>query len=378
MRKTTSLILRSLAVVDLLGSTVEIPLAFSTMIVPAPVGHLHHLSLVQVVLGPCLFWGYITCFFLLSIDRNDALRKCSHRQEFLTTKRILVVLVLALAFGVGLAFFFVFKTERPNPLLPRQTEARVLTAVRGSLFLFFLLSVSTNIYYYIRIKKLVKEHSEITASESTSQEQRNQWQTKERNISWTITQVILVVCLSYVPYIIVSIIFTKAEIKSLNAIALCRSLTYLKYAANVFIFTRLDGKFATAFLDILRGIRSFNNKVDAHSLELGVNNAEEDNHNKSVSKNRQNCEPMVFSETLRQSLALGHETRTLFVSVKEKRTEKKTKTAKAEVALPVIMITSPTGKTTTLKGKKTHTQMRKNSFRQSKCRTPARERSKTV
>lgn len=76
-RKTTGLILTSLAVVDLLCSTVEIPLAICTMIVHGPDDHLYNLSLTQQALGPCVFWGYTTSFFLLSIDRNDALRKIS-------------------------------------------------------------------------------------------------------------------------------------------------------------------------------------------------------------------------------------------------------------------------------------------------------------
>ena len=184
-RKTTGLILTSLAVVDLLCSTVEIPLAICTMIVRVPDDHLYNLSLTQQALGPCVFWGYTTSFFLLSIDRNDALRKISYRQQVLTTKRVLVAIIIAMAFGVGLALFFLFTTDNPYPLLPRQTASVMLTSVRGGLFLLFLLSVSSNIYYFVQIKKLLREHSEITG-DTFSQQRRNRWKTRERNLSWRI------------------------------------------------------------------------------------------------------------------------------------------------------------------------------------------------
>lgn len=250
MRKRTSLILTSLAAVDLLGSMVDMPLAFSTMIIASPDDHLYNLSLAQQVLGPCLFWGYITCFFVLSNDRNDSIRKASNRQQLLTSKRIVVVLIIATVFAVGMALFFFLKTENPNPLLPRQSASIQLTAVRGALFLLFVIAIFSNIYLDIRVIKLVREHSENITS--ASQKQRNHWQTKERAISWTIIQVILVVSFSYVPYIAASIIYTHTNVHSLDAIAICRSLTYLKYAVNAFIFTRLDGRFLTVFFKILR------------------------------------------------------------------------------------------------------------------------------
>lgn len=259
------MILISLAAVDLLGSMLHIPLAFSTMIISSQDNHLYNSSLAQQVLGPCLFWGYITCFFLLSVDRNDSLRKDSNRQEFLTSKRILVVLIIAIASAVGMAVFFVLETEYPNPLLPRKSAPIQLTAVRGALFLLFVIAVFSNIYLDIRVIKLVREHSKNMTSGSRIQ--RNQWQAKERAISWTIIQVILVVRFSYVPYIVASIIYTHNNVRSLDAIAICRSLTYLKYAVNAFIFTRLDGRFLTVFFNILQcNSNKKSNKICAKPL----------------------------------------------------------------------------------------------------------------
>lgn len=378
MRKTTSLILTNLAVVDLLGCAVNIPLAFCTVIAGAPVGHLYQLSLAHVAFGPCLFWGYITCFFLLSVNRNDALRKMSNRQELLTTKRILIVLILAIASGAGIAVFFVVKIENPNPLLPRRTAPKVLTIARGILFLLFVIAVASNIYLCMRVKKLVKEHSENIPSEF--QEQRNQWQIKERNISWTTIQVVLVVCFSYVPYIVASTIYSNVDIRSLNAIAICRSLTYLKYAVNVFIFTRLDGRFLKAFVDTLRGGScSANNKVCAEPLELPAREKSPTfyHHDEGVRGNNEpTVEPVNFNG---HSLGSGHQSRDLFVLVREsRRTRKRAQTINVNHPLPIITITSPTGKTTILKRKQSRSHKRKKSVQRNKCTTSVRARAKTL
>ena len=370
-RKTTGLILTSLAVVDLLCSTVEIPLAICTMIVRGPDDHLYNLSLTQQALGPCVFWGYTTSFFLLSIDRNDALRKISYRQQVLTTKRVLVAIIIAMAFGVGLALFFLFTTENPYPLLPRQTASVMLTSVRGGLFLLFLLSVSSNIYYFVQIKKLLREHSEITG-DTFSQQRRNRWKTRERNLSWRIIQVILVVSFSYVPYTIASIIHNNAEIHSLNSIALCRSLTYLKCAANVFIFTKLDRRFIMVFFDKLRGKPSLN-IVHIQPLSQRVSEAVTRKNNpafeSTCSKNRQHYEKMVVNRAMKRSSDQRIE--------RHKQDERTKRLVKAKESLPVITITSPSGKTTIIKGKNCP-HVRAISYRRNKNKSSVRGRSKTV
>lgn len=359
-RKTTSLILTSLAAVDLLGSMVDIPLAFSTMVVTPPLGQLYNLSLAQVAIGPFFFWGYITCFFLLSIDRNDALRKSSNRQVFLTTKRILAVLTLSVTSGVGISLLCVFQSENPNPLLPRKTEPRFVTFIRVFLFLAFMIAVSSNIYLFLKIRKWIKENAS-----SSDQGQSSQWRVKERNISWTVIQVILVVFFSYIPYIIGSIIYdNNSEMRSLNGIAICRSLTYLKYAVNAFIFTRLDRRFLRCFVDILRGADSINRKTVEKSFHQRIKNnkvehrcdAEEvsgiNRHASSIPES--NDANNVLNGGV-HSLASGHQNirQLVTITVRELNPiENDVLSAKTELPLPTIVITSPQGKTTVLKEKK--------------------------
>lgn len=375
-RKTTSLILMSLAVVDLLGSTVDIPLAFSTMVAAPPDRKLYNLSLAQVVLGPLLFLGYITCFFLLSFDRNDALRQTSNRQVLLTTKRIMVVLTLAVSFGVAISLLVVFKNENPNPLLPRKTEPRLLTVTRAVLFLAFVIAVSSNVYVYLRIKKLIKNHTEHVAA-NFSEEQIGHWQVKERKISWTVIQVILVVCFSYVPFTITSIIYDKADTtdKHLrNAMAICRSLTYLKYAVNAFIFTRLDGKFLRVFFDILRGTDSSRRKIIVKSNSRRVEKSSEEENSEAEVRgiDKQPRALPDVNEVLNEranSLASGHGNHVLVtVSVREmNHVENDVPFAKTELLLPRISVTSPQGKTVVLLKEKRHrTLQKKHSVRRSR------------
>lgn len=359
-RKTTSLILTSLAAVDLLGSMVDIPLAFSTMVVTPPLGQLYNLSLAQVAIGPFFFWGYITCFFLLSIDRNDALRKSSNRQVFLTTKRILAVLTLSVTSGVGISLLCVFQSENPNPLLPRKTEPRFVTFIRGFLFLAFMIAVSSNIYLFLKIRKWIKENAS-----SSDQGQSSQWRVKERNISWTVIQVILVVFFSYIPYIIGSIIYdNNSEMRSLNAIAIRRSLTYLKYAVNAFIFTRLDRRFLRCFVDILRGADSINRKTVKKSFQQRIksNKVEDRCDAEEVSGINRHAISIPESNDANDvlnggvhSLASGHQNirQLVTITVRElNRIENDVLSAKTELPLPTIVITSPQGKTTVLKEKK--------------------------
>lgn len=368
-RKTTSLILMSLATVDLLGSTVDIPLAFSTMVATPPDGQLYYLSLAQVVLGPFLFLGYTTCFFLLSFDRNDSLRKASNRHVLLTTKRITVVLSLAVTCGFATSLLFVFKSETPNPLLPRKTEPRLLTITRAVLFLAFVIAVSSNVYFYLKIKKMIKNHSEHIAA-SCSQEQIGHWHLKERKISWMVIQVILVVCFSYVPYTITSIIYNKADetdIRLRNAMAICRSLTYLKYAVNAFTFTRLDGKFLMVFFDILRGIDSTKRKIIVKSLSRRVDDIKEEENSDQEDPRALPEANDVLNERV-HSLASGHEIRELVtVTIREmNQAENNVPIAKTELLLPTISVTSPQGRTIVLfKEKKHRVWLNKQSFRRS-------------
>ncbi|XP_020609032.1 histamine H2 receptor-like [Orbicella faveolata] len=279
-RKATSLILTSLAAVDLLGSMVDIPLAFGIMVASLPDEQLYRLSLAKVVIGPLFFLGYITCFFLLSLDRNDALRKTSNRPALFTPKRLVIVLTLSLIFGIAMSLLFVFKSEDPSPLVPLRMEPRLLTVIRAVLFLVFVIAFFSNIYFYLKIRRLIKNHSENGAA-GFSQVQRENWQVKERRVSWTVIQLILVVCLSYIPYTVTSIIFLNADIvdmRVLNAVAVCRSLTYLKYAVNAFVFTRLDGKFLRVFVDIFRRFHSNKRKIVAKSPSRGVHSKKKEEH----------------------------------------------------------------------------------------------------
>lgn len=380
-RKTTSLILTTLAVVDLFGSTVDIPLAFSTIVASPPEDQLYHLSLAQVVLGPFLFLGYTTCFFLLSFDRNDALRKARNRHALLTTKRIIVVLTFAVLCGVAISLMFIFKSEIPNPLLPRQTEPRSLTIIRAVLFLAFVIAVSSNIYFYLKIKKLVKDHSENVAA-NLSQEQIGQWHVKERKISWTVIQVILVVCLSYVPYTVTSIIYNKADIIDIhlqNAMAICRSLTYLKYAVNAFIFTRLDGKFLRVFFDILRGTYSAKTrKIVVRSASRRADKSDEaGNEEEQFEAVDVGCiseQPTVFQGTNNvlnkgaQSLDSRQVINEL-VTLAERElnhVENDEQSTIMELLPPTISLTSPQGKTIVLLQEKKHrTGRKKHSMRRS-------------
>ncbi|XP_078374356.1 uncharacterized protein LOC144657871 [Oculina patagonica] len=369
-RKTTSLILTSLAVVDLLGSTVDIPLAFSTMVASPPDRQLqlYHLSLAQVALGPLLFLGYITCFFLLSFDRNDALRKTSNRQVLLTTKRIMVVLALAVTCGVAISLLYVFKSENPNPLLPRKTEPRLLTVIRAVLFLAFVIAVSSNVYFYLRIKKLIKNHTEHVAA-NFSEEQISQWHVKERKISWTVIQVIMVVCFSYVPFTITSIIYDKADTTDIhlrNAMAICRSLTYLKYAVNAFIFTRLDGKFLRVFFDILRGTDSSRRKIIVKSFDRRVTKSnEEENPDAEVGGIDKQPRALpdvneVLNERANSLDSRQGNPKFARVAVREmNHIENDVPCTKTELLLPTISVTSPQGKTIVLLKEKRHRTWRK-------------------
>lgn len=390
-RKTTSLILTTLALVDLLGSTVDIPLAFSTIVATPPEDQLYYLSLAQVVLGPFLFLGYTTCFFLLSFDRNDALRKARNRQALLTTKRIIVVLTLAVSCGVAVSLMFIFKSEIPNPLLPRQTEPRLLTVTRAVLFLAFVIAVSSNIYLYLKIKKLIKDHSESLAA-NLSLEQIGQWHVKERKISWTVIQVILVVCLSYAPYTVTSIIYDKADaidIHLQNAMAICRSLTYLKYAVNAFIFTRLDAKFLMVFFDILQGTRSANTprKIVVQSVSRRADKRDEEDQFEAEDVGCIIEQLAVFQGTNNvliegvQPLDSRQDIHELVTVAKRELylVENDGQSTKMELLLPTISLTSPQGKTIVLlKEKKHRTGRNKYSLRRSRRKRSAGEQSEAA
>lgn len=385
-RKATSLILTSLAAVDLLGSMVDIPLAFSIMVASLPDEQLYRLSLAKVVIGPLFFLGYITCFFLLSFDRNDALRKTSNRPALLTAKRILMVLTLSLTFGVAMSLLFVFKSENPSPLIPRKMEPRLLTLTRGGLFLAFVIAVSSNIYFYLKIKRLIRDHSE-NAAVGFSQVQRGNWQVKERKVSWTVIQLILVVCLSYIPYTVTSIIFMNAnivDIRLLNAVAICRSLTYLKYAVNAFIFTRLDGKFLRVFVDILRRFHSNKRRIVAKSPSRRVHSKKKEEHSdaENVGGITERLEAIANAKEVLNEKASGHEIREL-VTVKVREinlAENDVRVAKPdEFPLPTILITSPQGKSTVILKDKKHRNWRnwtnKRNLRRSRCRKSAKGKS---
>ena len=352
-RKATSLILTSLAAVDLLGSMVDIPLAFSIMVESLPDEQLNRLSLAKVVIGPLLFLGYITCFLLLSLDRNDALRKTSNRPALLTPKRVVVVFTLSLIVGVPMSLLFVFKSEEPSPLVPRRMEPRLLTVIRAVLFLVFVIAFFSNIYFYLKIKRLITNHSKNAAAVGFSQVQRENWKVKERKVSWTVIQLILVVCLSYIPYIVTSIIFLNADVVDihvLNALAICHSLTYLKYAVNAFVFTRVDGKFLRVFVDIFRRFPSNKRKIVVEMPSRRVHSKKKEEHLNSakvgVISERLEANPNAkdFLNEKGHSLALRHEICELVtLTVKERinMAENVGRVSKTEFPLPTLLKTSP-------------------------------------
>ena len=359
-RRATSLILTSLAAVDLLGSMVDIPLAFSIMVASLPDVKLYCLSLAKVVIGPLFFLGYITCLFLLSLDRNDALRKISNRPALLTTKRVVMVLTLSLIFGIAMSLLFVFKSDDPSPLVPRKMEPRLLTVIRAVLFLIFMIAFFSNIYFYLKIKRLISSHSENAAA-AFSQIQKGNWRVKERKVSWTVIQLILVVCLSYIPYTVTSIIFLNADIvdmRVLNALAICRSLTYLKYAVNAFVFTRLNGKFLRVFVDIFRRSHSIKRKIAAKppSRRVHSKNEEEPSDAANIGGIIDRLEAIPntkdFLNEKGHSLASGPEICGVVTpTVREliHLAENDGQVSKTEFPLATILITSPQGETVIFK-----------------------------
>lgn len=250
-RKTTNTILTSLASIGFFGCAIDIPLALSTMVASPAEFHRRNLLLAQAALGSFLFWGYITSFFLLSIDLHDTLRRALNRQAYLSTKRISMVLTLAAIPGVGISAIFVIKGKYFIPYVPLDKGPIFLTIIRSVLFIALVISVSSNIYYFLKIRKLIKSIFNDVGT-SSSRTRRNQKYFKGRDISWTVILIILVFCFSYLPYMAFSIVYVKAEVRCSNAIVICQSFTYLKYAVSSLIFARADGRFLKVFVNIVR------------------------------------------------------------------------------------------------------------------------------
>ena len=187
---------------------------------------------------------------------------------------------------------------------------------------------------------------------------------------------------SYVPYIVASIIYTHNNVHSLDAIAICRSLTYLKYAVNAFIFTRLDGRFLTVFFNILRcNSANRSNKIcakpSAPRVLDNMHQVEGDPQGEKV-----NDELPFNSKASSGNLTCATASRRQILSVSEgNRNRQRTQLTITALPLPIITITSPNGKTSILKGKKGKTSgvpKGKKSFPRNNYKTSVPERPKTV
>ena len=149
---------------------------------------------------------------------------------------------------------------------------------------------------------MIKNHSENAAA-GFSQVQRENWQVKERKVSWTVIQLILIVCLSYIPYTVTSIIFLNADVvdmRVLNALAICRSLTYLRYVVNAFVFAQLDGKFLRVFVGIFPRFRSNKRKIFTKSprRRVHIKNKEEHSDAVNVGGNIERLEAIPNAKTI--------------------------------------------------------------------------------
>lgn len=104
--RTTRLILVALAIVDLTGCLVNIPLVFAVLAIRPDRDELYTVSLAHIIVTYCLLWCSYFCFVLIGCDMNDTFRKMARCGTLLTVRRIQAALVAMLVSTLALPFSY--------------------------------------------------------------------------------------------------------------------------------------------------------------------------------------------------------------------------------------------------------------------------------
>ena len=265
-RKTTRYITASLATIDLLGCLVNVPMAFTAIVVRPPEDTLYRVSLVHATLTLVTVVGNHFCLVLLSIDRNDFILRSSMRKPRLTPRRVKKSLVLLLVTSVVVGILACY-TSAEHPFIlrrPKRTARyRMKNVLRGICTIFSVVSSGMVLQTYYRIRKYLRRHNRIMSQMEGMPNRRQAERRRER----TLARIMIAIFVSFsVPYVSWSIVYVvwkqNTHIRSVDLVVIARAVFLMNYATNFWIYVAGNRNIRSAVISVLRDLFMKGNTPD--------------------------------------------------------------------------------------------------------------------
>ena len=230
-----------LAIGDLTGCLVNIPLAFSAIVVRPSSAELYDVSYAHVLLTYFMLWCSYFCFVLIGIDMNDTLRKMFRRRTFLTVQRIKVALV-ALVISAFAVTFFMHSSCPDNPLVLQKSDSRRPRVYRCKIFLQIavfsagMLSLLCLVHSFWRVQAILKRQNRIM-SELHGLDRRTE-QMKQKKLMRTVIEMFVCFVLVYIPFFVASILQEQGKIDTVDPVVVPGAVFLVTYATNVLVYGR--------------------------------------------------------------------------------------------------------------------------------------------
>ena len=238
--KTTRRILTALAVVDLIGCLVNIPLAFSALVLRPARDELYIISLAHNIVSYSIHWCSYFCFVLIGCDMNDTLRKMTRRGTLLTEWRIQIALVVMFfsALGVGI---FVYSLREEYPFIlqhSHSTSAKYHAGLilRIMVFVVGMLSFLSVVHSFLRVRLILKRHNRIM-SELHGLDRKSD-QMKQKKMIRTVIEMFVCFVVAHIPLFVVNILQYYGKLHSVDPIVLARPVSFMTYATNFLVYGR--------------------------------------------------------------------------------------------------------------------------------------------
>jgi len=253
LRTTTNLILANLAVADMLGCIVNMPIMFVTFITDFEHDSVEVLGEVHFVLTVVIGLAICFCHILLCIDRHDAVKSPFHKK--ITKQRMKLISklmwVLSVAAGVVTSILVVLIPTHWLTLEDDQPHYLAGEILNGIGTLVILSILAAMLYSSFVVKQGINKHNqqmEQTLGRATLD--------KELRVTTVATVLVTAFTVTCIPWILVRLLYSIAGHQDKVSYIISYTLLYTSHAINPIVYAGLMKHFQRAMMQVLSHLLS--------------------------------------------------------------------------------------------------------------------------
>lgn len=253
MRTPTNLILVNLAVADMLGCVVNMPIMFVTFITDFEHSSVEVLGEIHFVLTVVIGIAICACHVLLCIDRYDAVKSPFHKR--ITRQRMKQISkwlwCLSVVAGIVTSILVVMVPTHWLTLQDDQPHYIAGEILNGFATLVILSILASMLYSCIVVKQGIKKHNQ-----QMEQSLGRGTLDKEIRITTVATVLVTAFTITCLPWILVRLVYSITGHQDKVSYIISYTLLYTSHAINPIVYAGFMKHFQRAMMQVLSGLMS--------------------------------------------------------------------------------------------------------------------------